>query len=86
VLRGCRARVQIWSKRGRRQSATQEILQAYNWPGYVRELHNVIERAVILCDGETFSSLSFCYDCGCMNASNFAPRALPGELWIKQIS
>ena len=26
-------------------------LEAYNWPGNVRELKNVIERAVILCDG-----------------------------------
>ena len=86
MLPGCRARVQIWSKRGRRQSATQEILQSHNWPGNVRVLQNVIQRAVILCDGETFSSPSFCYDCGCMNASNFAPRALPGELWIRRIS
>jgi len=26
-------------------------LEAYNWPGNVRELKNIIERAVILCDG-----------------------------------
>ncbi len=32
-----------------------EILQAYDWPGNIRELQNVIERAVILCEGETFS-------------------------------
>ena len=55
------------------ERATQEMLQSYNWPGNVRELQNVIERSVILCDGETFSWLSFCYDCGCKNASNFAP-------------
>ena len=34
---------------------TLDIFRAYNWPGNIRELQNVIERAVILCDGETFS-------------------------------
>ncbi|HEX9384073.1 MAG TPA: sigma 54-interacting transcriptional regulator [Gemmatimonadaceae bacterium] len=34
---------------------TFDLFQAYDWPGNVRELQNVIERAVILCDGETFA-------------------------------
>ncbi len=34
---------------------TLELLQAYDWPGNVRELQNVIERTVVLCDGETFA-------------------------------
>ena len=34
---------------------TLDLFQAYDWPGNIRELQNVIERAVILCDGETFS-------------------------------
>jgi PAS domain S-box-containing protein len=33
---------------------TLELFQAYDWPGNIRELQNVIERAVILCDSETF--------------------------------
>jgi formate hydrogenlyase transcriptional activator len=33
---------------------TSQLLQSYIWPGNVRELQNVIERAVIVCDSETF--------------------------------
>jgi formate hydrogenlyase transcriptional activator len=34
---------------------TLRLFQAYGWPGNIRELQNVIERAVILSDGDTFS-------------------------------
>ncbi|HLQ64282.1 MAG TPA: sigma 54-interacting transcriptional regulator [bacterium] len=34
--------------------STLDLFQAYDWPGNIRELQNVIERAVILCDGDTF--------------------------------
>jgi formate hydrogenlyase transcriptional activator len=34
---------------------TIETLQAYDWPGNIRELQNVIERAVILSEGDVFS-------------------------------
>jgi len=36
------------------RKGTLELFQAYDWPGNIRELQNVIERAVILCEGETF--------------------------------
>jgi PAS domain S-box-containing protein len=32
-----------------------ELLQSYAWPGNIRELQNVIERSVIVCDTDTFS-------------------------------
>src|SRR6266436_1500945 len=33
---------------------TMDLFHAYDWPGNIRELQNVVERAVILCEGETF--------------------------------
>ena len=37
------------------QKRTLELFEAYDWPGNIRELQNIIERAVILCEGETLS-------------------------------
>jgi PAS domain S-box-containing protein len=34
---------------------TLELLRSYPWPGNIRELQNVIERSVILCETKTFS-------------------------------
>src|SRR5437870_13149928 len=33
---------------------TLDLFEAYHWPGNIRELQNVIERAVILSDGDVF--------------------------------
>ena len=34
---------------------SMDILQSYTWPGNIRELQNVIERSVVVCDSETLS-------------------------------
>jgi DNA-binding NtrC family response regulator len=34
---------------------TVELFKSYPWPGNIRELQNVIERSVILCESEIFS-------------------------------
>ncbi|HVO97614.1 MAG TPA: sigma-54 dependent transcriptional regulator [Bryobacteraceae bacterium] len=50
---------QFANKTGRKirniQKRTLDLLSRYHWPGNIRELQNVIERAVILCEGETFA-------------------------------
>jgi formate hydrogenlyase transcriptional activator len=37
------------------QRKTLELFQGYEWPGNIRELQNVVERAVLLSDDDTFS-------------------------------
>ncbi|MCU1259232.1 MAG: Formate hydrogenlyase transcriptional activator [Bryobacterales bacterium] len=37
-----------------RDTKTMEVFHAYDWPGNIRELQNVAERAVILSEAETF--------------------------------
>ena len=46
----------ISAKRIRRvENRTVQLLAEYDWPGNIRELQNVIQRAVILCDSDTIS-------------------------------
>ncbi len=40
---------------GKIEPNTLSLFRSYHWPGNIRELQNVVERAVILCDGTTFS-------------------------------
>jgi formate hydrogenlyase transcriptional activator len=37
------------------EKTTLDLFKAYSWPGNIRELQNVVERAVILCEGDTLS-------------------------------
>lgn len=51
-----------------------ERLEAYNWPGNVRELKNIIERAVILCDGSELDASLLPYE------FDAAPQKASGNL------
>jgi transcriptional regulator with GAF, ATPase, and Fis domain len=37
------------------EKETMELLQSYSWPGNIRELQNVIERSVVVCETDIFS-------------------------------
>jgi len=39
--------------------ATEELLQSYSWPGNIRELRNVIERALIVCPNKRIEPQAF---------------------------
>ncbi|MFO0661363.1 MAG: sigma-54 dependent transcriptional regulator [Polyangiaceae bacterium] len=44
-----------------------ELLQRYSWGGNVRELSNVIERAVLLCDGDKISAADLPLELSALN-------------------
>jgi formate hydrogenlyase transcriptional activator len=37
------------------EKTTLDLFKTYSWPGNIRELQNVVERAVILCEGDTLA-------------------------------
>jgi DNA-binding NtrC family response regulator len=56
------------------------ILQGYSWKGNVRELENVIERAMILCEGDTLTRQHLRLDASADPASLFMNIPLDGTL------
>jgi PAS domain S-box-containing protein len=54
---------------------TLEALRSYPWPGNIRELQNVIERSVIVCDTENFS-----VDESWLSAETVVPQAVSSGL------
>jgi transcriptional regulator with GAF, ATPase, and Fis domain len=51
-------------------AAARAALGSYSWPGNVRELRNVLERAVIVCDGDVLDCAHLSFDGEWLDASS----------------
>lgn len=60
-------------------AAARNKLTQYQWPGNVRELENVIQRALILCDGDTIDSSDLMIDMSAALASHSQQATVQDE-------
>lgn len=56
-------------------------LRQHNWPGNVRELDNVIQRALVLCDGTRITAADIFFDAG--TGQLVSPESKP-KLWLAE--
>jgi len=71
----------VEGKPGLRLSETAlRCLRSHDFPGNVRELRNILERAALLCDGDTILPEHLPAECGGEGNRALEPGALPAEL------
>lgn len=64
----------------------EQALQRYNWPGNLRELRNVVERAVILADGEQIQVSELPEELSMLSTENgFVPAQLGGDYSLEDL-
>jgi transcriptional regulator with PAS, ATPase and Fis domain len=61
-----------------------DLLMAYAWPGNVRELQNVIEQAVVMCDGERITSEHLPVELRRAAAGAGSSSSVPGPLGMEE--
>ena len=57
----------------------KQLLLQHHWPGNVRELENIIQRALILCDGQNITDSDLMLDEQLSEAEPIPMQALPSE-------
>jgi two-component system response regulator AtoC len=69
--------------------AAMQALEAYDWPGNVREMENVIERTVALTDGETIEKKDLPANIGGIDEENddevLCPKVTPDGVNLPQV-
>ena len=64
--------------------AARARLAAHGWPGNVRELDNVLQRALILCDGVGIDASDIVFDATAAPPLMLVPRALGGQIRLHE--